>query len=35
VLIAYAAKRTKTGKRTVWTRIGHAYPHDAVSIGFQ
>ncbi len=31
VLIAYAAKRSKTGKRTVWTRIGHAYPHDAGS----
>ena len=31
VPIAYAAKRTKTGKRTVWTRIGHAYPHDAGS----
>jgi hypothetical protein len=31
VLIAYAAKRSKTGKRTVWTRIGHAYPHDVGS----
>ena len=28
VLIAYTAKRTKTGKRTVWTRIGQAYPHE-------
>jgi hypothetical protein len=31
VLIAYAAKRSKTGKRIVWTRIGHAYPHDVGS----
>ena len=29
VLIAYTAKRTKTGKRAVWTRIGQAYPHEA------
>ena len=28
VLIAYTAKRTKTGKRVVWTRIGQAYPHE-------
>ena len=28
VLIAYAAKRTKSGKSSVWTRIGQAYPHD-------
>ena len=28
VLIAYTAKRSKTGKAAVWTRIGRAYPHD-------
>jgi hypothetical protein len=28
VLIAYTAKRTKTGKRVAWTRIGQAYPHE-------
>lgn len=27
VLIAYTAKRTSRGK-TVWTRIGEAYPHE-------
>lgn len=29
VLIAYTAKRSKSGKRTYWTRIGAAYPHEA------
>lgn len=28
VLIAYTAKRTSTGKKLVWTRIGQAYPHE-------
>jgi hypothetical protein len=28
VLIAYTAKRTSTGKKVVWTRIGQAYPHE-------
>lgn len=28
VLIAYTAKRTKSG-RTVWSRIGQAYPHES------
>ncbi len=28
VLIAYTAKRTKLG-RTVWNRIGAAYPHES------
>lgn len=28
VLIAYAAKRSAKDKRTVWTRIGAAYPHE-------
>lgn len=27
VLIAYSAKRAKSGK-TIWTRIGAAYPHE-------
>ena len=27
VLIAYAAKRTKT-RKTVWSRIGRAFPHE-------
>jgi len=27
VLIAYTAKRTKSG-RTAWTRMGQAYPHE-------
>jgi len=27
VLIAYTAKRTKSG-RTVWSRIGEAFPHE-------
>jgi len=27
VLIAYTAKRTKSG-RTAWSRIGQAYPHE-------
>jgi hypothetical protein len=29
VFIAYTAKRAKSGKRPVWTRIGQAYPHDS------
>ncbi len=29
VLIAYTAKRSKNGKGAIWTRIGHAYPHEA------
>lgn len=28
VLIAYTAKRAKSGTRSHWTRIGRAYPHD-------
>lgn len=28
VLIAYTVKRTSSG-RSVWTRIGAAYPHEA------
>lgn len=28
VLIAYAVKRSPRTKRTVWSRIGHAYPHE-------
>lgn len=28
VLIAYTAKRSKSGKSSFWTRIGRAYPHD-------
>jgi hypothetical protein len=28
VLIAYSAKRGRSGKRTYWTRIGAAYPHE-------
>ena len=28
VLIAYTAKRSKNGKRTHWTRIGRAFPHE-------
>lgn len=28
VLIAYTAKRARDGKRTFWTRIGRAYPHE-------
>ena len=27
VLIAYSAKRARDGKRTIWKRIGAAYPH--------
>ena len=29
VFIAYTAKRAKSGKRPVWTRISQAYPHDS------
>ncbi len=28
VLIAYAARRSKSGSRVYWTRIGQAYPHE-------
>ena len=28
VLIAYGVRRTKDGKRTIWRRVGEAYPHD-------
>lgn len=28
VVIAYTAKRSKNGKRTHWTRIGRAFPHE-------
>ncbi len=28
VLIAYAAKRGRDGKKVQYTRIGRAYPHD-------
>jgi hypothetical protein len=28
VLIAYAVKRSARTKRTLWSRIGHAYPHE-------
>lgn len=28
VLIAYAVKRSTSGKKPVWTRIGKAYPHE-------
>jgi hypothetical protein len=28
VLIAYGAQRRQNGKRSWWTRIGHAYPHE-------
>lgn len=27
VLIAYGVKRTIRTRRTIWTRIGRAYPH--------
>ena len=28
VLIAYCVRRTKDGKRTIWRRVGEAYPHE-------
>jgi len=28
VLIAYAVKRRRADRKPVWTRVGHAYPHD-------
>jgi hypothetical protein len=28
VLIAYAVKRSASGKHSSWTRIGSAYPHE-------
>jgi hypothetical protein len=28
VLIAYAVKRSGSGKHPTWTRIGSAYPHE-------
>lgn len=28
VLIAYGAKRNPNSKRTFWTRIGSAFPHE-------
>lgn len=28
VLIAYAVKRSASGKHPTWTRIGSAYPHE-------
>ena len=28
VLIAYAVKRSASGKHSTWTRIGSAYPHE-------
>ena len=28
VLIAYTVKRSTKDKRAIWTRIGHAYPHE-------
>lgn len=28
VLIAYSAKRVGKARKTVWTRIGAAYPHE-------
>lgn len=31
VLIAYGVRRSKDGKKNIWTRCGEAYPHEVGS----